>query len=203
MQDLCSRIFEKMYGDESFNKMVGDFCLKDDKNLKNTGTCLTLDENVKEPGSGATLDVKTWGDAWKEGPLQGLITFPIAFGLISFTNMIGASGVGQILSILIVTIIVRLLITLATFKTTMQQQKMTLLQPELNAIQVKYNGRTDQISKQKMFAGHRGLMRNYPKFHFLRTLFNRNLATPIGEQAPINTPEANSGTVFRISVSLL
>ena len=52
-----------------------------------------------------------------------------------------------------------------------------------------------------MFAGHRRLMRNYPKFHFLRTLFNRNLATPIGEQAPINTPEANSGTVSKDSLA--
>ena len=61
------------------NAKAGLETLTNDKNLKNTGTCLTIDENVKEPGSGANLDVKTWGDAWKEGPLQGLITFPIAF----------------------------------------------------------------------------------------------------------------------------
>ena len=31
---VIDEIFEKMYGDASFDKMVGDFCLKDDKSLK-------------------------------------------------------------------------------------------------------------------------------------------------------------------------
>lgn len=184
------------------NAKAGLDTLTNDKNLKNTGTCLTLDENVKEPGSGATLDVKTWGDAWKEGPLQGLITFPIAFGLISFTNMIGASGVGQILSILIVTIIVRLLITLATFKTTMQQQKMTLLQPELNAIQVKYNGKTDEVSRQKM---SQEMMKVYSKYGVnpLKSLIMPFISMPVFlcvYHAVNNTSILKTGTVFGVNL---
>ena len=44
-------------------------------------------------------------------------------------------------------------------------------------------------------------MRINPKFHFLRTSLARNLATPIGKRVPINTPEANSGTVSTISLA--
>jgi YidC/Oxa1 family membrane protein insertase len=184
------------------NAKAGLETLTNDKNLKNTGTCLTIDENVKEPGSGANLDVKTWGDAWKEGPLQGLITFPIAFGLISFTNMIGATGVGQILSILIVTIIVRLLITLATFKTTMQQQKMTLLQPELNAIQVKYSGKTDEVSRQKM---SQEMMKIYSKYGVnpLKSLIMPFISMPVFlcvYHAVNNTSILKTGTVFGVNL---
>ena len=32
-------------------------------------------------------------------------------------------------------------------------------------------------------------------------IFARNLATPIGKRVPINTPEANSGTVSTISLA--
>lgn len=184
------------------NAKAGLATLTSDKNMKNTGTCLTIDENVKEPSSGATIEVKTWGDAWKEGPLQGLITFPIAYGLISFTNMIGATGVGQILSILIVTIIVRLLISLATFKSTMQQQKMTLIQPEIQAIQVKYNGKTDEISKQKM---SQEMMKIYSKYGVnpMTSLIMPFISMPVFlcvYHAVNNTSILKTGTVFGVNL---
>ena len=87
------------------NVNAGLNTLKNDKTLAQTSTCLTIDGNDKEPTSGANLEKKDWGYAWKKGPLQGLITYPIALGLSSFTNLIGASGIGQILSIIIVTFI--------------------------------------------------------------------------------------------------
>ena len=184
------------------NAKAGLDTLTNEKTLKNAGTCLTIDENIKEPTSGANLEVKTWGDAFKKGPLQGLITYPIAFGLISFTNMIGSGGIGQMLSILIVTIIVRLLISLATFKTTMQQQKMTLLQPELNAIQVKYNGKTDQVSKQKM---SQEMMKVYSKYGVnpMKSLIMPFISMPVFlcvYHAVNNTSILKSGTVFGVNL---
>ena len=184
------------------NAKAGLDTLTNEKNLKNTGTCLTLDENVKEPNSGATLEVKTWKDAWKEGPLQALITFPIAFGLITFTNLIGSTGIGQIMSILIVTIIVRLLISLATFKTTMQQQKMTLIQPELQAIQVKYNGKTDQVSKQKM---SEEMMKLYRKYNVnpMKSLIMPFISMPVFlcvYHAVNNTSILKTGSLFGVNL---
>ena len=138
----------------------------------------------------------------EKGPLQGLITYPIAFGLVSFTNLIGSSGVGQILSILFVTIIVRLLITLATFKTTMQQQKMTLIQPELSAIQVKYQNKTDQVSKQKM---SQEMMKLYQKYdvHPFKSLLMPFISMPVFlcvYHAVNNTAILKNGTVFGVNL---
>ena len=176
--------------------------INNDKTLRQTSTCLTIDGNDKEPTSGANLEEKNWGYAWKKGPLQGLITYPIAFGLATFTKLIGDTGIGQILSILFVTIIVRLIITLATFKQTMQQQKMQLIQPELNAIQVKYQGKTDQVSKQKM---GQEMMRLYQKYdvHPFKSLIMPFISMPVFicvYHAVNNTAILKSGKVFNVNL---
>lgn len=176
--------------------------MKDDKTLRQTATCLSIDGNDKEPTSGADLEEKNWGYAWKKGPLQGLITYPIAFGLSSFTKLIGDTGVGQVLSILFVTIIVRLIITLATFKQTMQQQKMQLIQPELNAIQVKYQGKEDQSSKQKM---GQEMMKIYQKYdvHPFKSLIMPFISMPVFicvYHAVNNTAILKSGKVFGVNL---
>lgn len=184
------------------NATGGLNALKNDKTLKTMSTCLSIDGNDKEPNSGASLEKKSWGDAWKKGPLQGLITYPIAFGLISFTKLIGESGVGQILSILFVTIIVRLLILLATFKQTVQQQKMQIIQPELSAIQVKYQGKTDQASKQKM---SEEMMKLYKKYDVnpMKSLIMPFISMPIFfcvYHAVNNTAILKSGNVFGVKL---
>ena len=176
--------------------------LNNDKTLKQTAACLSINGEDKEPTSGASLEAKNWGFAWKKGPLQGLITYPIALGLSSFTNLIGASGIGQILSIIIVTFIVRLLITMATFKTTMQQQKMTLIQPEMNAIQVKYQGKTDQASKQRM---SQEMMKLYQKYdvHPFKSLLMPFISMPVFicvYTAVNNTAILKSGAVFGVNL---
>jgi len=184
------------------NAKSGLDTLTNSSTLKNNSTCLTTDKDVKEPVSGAVIEPKTWKFAWQKGPLQGLITYPISFGLIFFTELIGATGVGQIISILLVTIIVRLIITAFTFKTTMQQQKMTLIQSEMNAIQVKYQGKTDQVSKQKM---SQEMMKLYQKYdiHPFKSLLMPFISMPVFlcvYHAVNNTSILKSGTVFGVNL---
>lgn len=184
------------------NAKKGLDTLTSDSTLKNSSTCLTTNEDVKEPASGAPISPKDWNFAWKKGPLQGLITYPISAGLIFFTELIGDTGVGQIISILLVTIIVRLLITLATFKTTMQQQKMQLIQPEMSAIQVKYQGKTDQVSKQKM---SQEMMKLYQKYdvHPFKSLLMPFISMPVFlcvYHAVNNTSILKAGTVFGVNL---
>ena len=76
-------------------------------------------------------------------------------------SSIGA-GAAALLSILIVTIIVRVLMTLATFKSTMSQQKISALQPELAKIQAKYpNSNTNPYDKQRMAQEQMNLYKKY------------------------------------------
>lgn len=110
---------------------------------------------------------KTWGDAWHTGGavIEGLIVYPVAWLVDQFAYIFAggagcsadqislayAGGVPQLLSLLIVTIIVRLFIFLVTFKSTLSQQKMQRLQPEIAKIQAKYpNANTNQAQKQRM-----------------------------------------------------
>ena len=118
-------------------------------------------------GQQIKLEGVTWKQAWGKGGhlIEGLIVYPVAWLIDTFAFMFaggkGASveavqaqyltGVPQILSILVVTVIVRLFIFLCTFRSTLAQKKMSELQPELAKIQQKYpNSNTDRNQKQRL-----------------------------------------------------
>lgn len=102
---------------------------------------------------GLKLEGKSWGDAFLNvGFIEGLLVWPIAAMLYYFAKLFSGIGVwGTILSILVVTVIVRGILLLLTFKQTASQQKMTQLQPELAKLQEKYpNSDTNQYQKQAL-----------------------------------------------------
>ena len=123
--------------------------------------------NYGENNASIILEKTTWKDAWGKGGhlIEGLIVYPVAWMIDGFARAFAggknasvdkietayASGGPQILSILVVTVIVRLFIFLCTFKSTLAQKKMTELQPELAKIQQKYpNANTNQAQKQRL-----------------------------------------------------
>ena len=57
---------------------------------------------------------------------------------------------GVVMSIIIVTILIKLLTLSFTIKSTVASQKLQVINPELKAIQDKYAGKTDNQSKMKM-----------------------------------------------------
>ncbi len=100
------------------------------------------------------IQEKSYGYAWKNGPLSGLLVWPIGALLDIFTvGMSKAVGQGwaQLFAILFVTIIVRTVMLAVTFKQTTASSKMQELQPELAKIQAKYpNSNTNQYEKQRL-----------------------------------------------------
>lgn len=106
------------------------------------------------------LEPVTWGEAWGKGGhvIEGLIVYPVAWLVDTFANIFAGhdaarfdNGVPQLLSLILVTVIVRLFIFLITIKSTLSQQKMSSLQPELAKIQQKYpNSNTNQAQKQRL-----------------------------------------------------
>ena len=133
-------------------------------------SCITVYDKVKYGnynGTSITLEKVTWKDAWGKGGhlIEGLIVYPVAYMVDSFAVAFAGgknaspetiqaaykTGVPQILSILVVTVIVRMFIFLCTFRSTLAQRKMTELQPELAKIQQKYpNANTNQAQKQRL-----------------------------------------------------
>lgn len=101
--------------------------------------------------NGVTLEGKSWKEAFDYGLIEGLLVYPVSWLLYQFSHIFGLNGWGQIMSIFLVTVIVRGILILLTFKQTLAQQKMTQLQPELAKIQSKYpNAQTNQYEKQRM-----------------------------------------------------
>lgn len=99
------------------------------------------------------ISEKSWGYAWGKGFLEGLLVYPVSWLVDTFAYSFDSSltGMGQIWALVLVTIIVRSVLLLLTFKTTMDQQKMQALQPQLAKIQAKYpNANTNQAEKQRM-----------------------------------------------------
>ena len=123
--------------------------------------------NYGDQNASIILEKVTWKDAWGKGGhlIEGLIVYPVAWMIDGFAHAFAGgknasvdqinaaykTGGPQILSILVVTVIVRLFIFLCTFKSTLAQKKMTELQPELAKIQQKYpNANTNQAQKQRL-----------------------------------------------------
>lgn len=139
-------------------------------NVEKYHSCITVYDEVKYGnynGQQITLEKVTWKDAWGKGGhlIEGLIVYPVAWMVDSFALIFAGgrsagpeaiqaayqTGVPQILSILIVTVIVRLFIFLCTFRSTVAQRRMSELQPELAKIQQKYpNANTNQAQKQRL-----------------------------------------------------
>ncbi|MDY0100684.1 MAG: membrane protein insertase YidC [Bacilli bacterium] len=119
-------------------------------------SCITINDGFygKYGSSGDTesfVEGKSWKYAWSKGPIEGLLVYPVAFLVDYFSHAFGMNGWGQIGAVAIVTLIVRVLILLTTLKSTLGQQKMQSLQPELAKIQQKYpNSNTNQAEKQRL-----------------------------------------------------
>ena len=101
---------------------------------------------------GLELEGKTWGQAFEYGLIEGLLVWPISTLLYYLSQAFSVMGAfGTILAILIVTVVVRGLLLLLTFKQTASQQRMTELQPELDKLQQKYpNSNTNEYERNAL-----------------------------------------------------
>ncbi|AYV33823.1 membrane protein insertase YidC [Erysipelothrix rhusiopathiae] len=121
-----------------------------------TGCTQVIDPQTKQVYADKIIslgDSWTWGsDTW----FGALFVWPIAQALNFFSQYVGTIG-----SIVVVTLIIKLITIKGSIKATVQQQKMQLIGPEQARIEAKYQGRNDQQAKlqkatemQKLFEKH-------------------------------------------------
>lgn len=91
-----------------------------------------------------TLDT-TISEAMNDGFLSAFITYPLAQAINFLTPKTGI-----FLAVTIVTIVINAIALVFTFKSNVAMQKMQEIQPEIQKIQAKYEGRQDQQSQQRM-----------------------------------------------------
>ncbi len=84
-----------------------------------------------------TMDTESFFDA--------LLVWPMAQVINHTSPVLGVAG-----AIALVTAVVHLLVTVVSWKSTLSQQRMQMMQPEIAKIQKKYEGKKDDASQMKM-----------------------------------------------------
>lgn len=102
-------------------------------------------EGIIIPEKIITLSTQLGDILADESWFSAFFVFPISQAI----NFI-AKYTGVILSIIIVTILIKLLTLSFTIKSTVASQKMQMINPELKKVQDKYAGKTDNESKMRM-----------------------------------------------------
>ena len=99
----------------------------------------------------------TFGEIFQtENWFSALFVWPLSWVLNKLAPVITVGG-----AIAVVTAVVNGLLAVFTLKSQMGMQRMQMLQPELNKIQRKYEGRDDQASKMRMAQEQQQLMKKY------------------------------------------
>lgn len=156
------QVVNKIGAEKSANKdFLNQYQTTMNSAIANNRSCISTfevaDKGYAAYGQGTpdvAIETKDWGYAWSKGFFEGLLVYPVSWMIDSFTGLFGGvseNGVNQLLALIVVTLIVRLFIFAATLPSTLQQQKMQALQPELAKIQAKYpNANTSQTEKQRL-----------------------------------------------------
>ena len=126
-----------------------------------------------KPTDKITIEPTGFKDAIKEGWFNGLIVYPIA-QLINLVANFSDAGVG----IIIATLLIQILIFLFSIKQQVGNQRMQSLQPELQKIQAKYAGRTDDRSKMAQAQEMQALYAKY-KINPLSTILITFVQFPV------------------------
>ena len=127
---------------------------------KYTKACFVDEDYTSEKG--VKYEKKTWKSAWKKGLMEGLLVYPVSMLIIMFIKLLGSTGAAKFLAIIFVTIVVKVLTFLVTFKSSAQTHKLQEIQPEINEINMKYQSATTQAEKQKYALQMQNI---YAKYH--------------------------------------
>jgi len=148
--------------DEKYKDLYVDYVY----NKYHPKACLAFEDHIDE-FSGGTISAKDFTYAFKYAGLFGMLAWPFAWLFVKGASLFGGvSGVTIIVSMFLVTFLVKGIILLLTFKSSKQQQVIQSLQPQLNAINEKYAGRNDDYSKQA-------------KAQEMMNLYNKNNVNPM------------------------
>lgn len=108
-----------------------------------------------------------------ESWFNALFVYPLAQAINYLTPKIGVAG-----GIATVTFVVQAVVLLLTLKSTVATQQMQMLQPEINRIQKKYEGKTDDASKMRQAQEMQNLYKKY-NINPLGTLLTAFIQFPI------------------------
>ena len=90
-----------------------------------------------------------------------LVAVGVVHDFLVLVGMSSGSGIAWVLSIVLLTILVRIAIIPLFLKQIRSSRAMQAIQPEMRKIQEKYKGKKDQVSRQKMMEETQALQRKH------------------------------------------
>ena len=149
-------------GDSATDKNGANITSVERRMQSHSKACMVFQDEFTDAETGIIISKTTWGMAWKSGLIAGLLVYPMAWFINVFVTWFGVeSGIGQVFAIIIVTIILKGLIFLATFKSQNSTHRMQEIQPELSKLQAKYGASPTAEEKQRMSMEMMALYRKY------------------------------------------
>ncbi len=103
-----------------------------------------------------TIEPTSFSEAFSNGWFEGLIVWPIAT-LINKVASVSDAGIG----IIVATLIIQLIVFAFTGKSQISTQRMQEIQPEIQAIQNKYQYKKDEASQMKMYQETQAIYQKY------------------------------------------
>lgn len=106
-----------------------------------------VDPNTKKTAEEFIIySTTSFSEVWNEGWFAGIFIWPMA----QLINWVGGMTNDAGIAIIVATVVINVIISAFSIKSQIAQQKMQLMQPEMQKIQNKYEGKTDQQSKMRM-----------------------------------------------------
>lgn len=133
-----------------------------------------------------------------ESWFSAILVYPLSWCINHLAPVVGVGA-----AITIVTVAINAILAVATFKSTLSTQRMQMLQPEMDKIQRKYEGRSDQNSQMRQAAELQALYRKYdvnPMSSILVTFLQIPVIFAIYMSVQRAETVAN-GTFFGVSLS--
>ena len=142
----------------------------------------------------------TWKEIFaNESWFTAIFTYPIA----QVINMLSPK-IGVVAAILLTTVLVNLIILPLSIKSTAGSQKMQMIQPEMDKIQKKYEGKDDERSRMMMSQEMNNLYKKYD-IHPFATIGGTFITFPViiaMYQAVIRADAVVNGTFMGVDLQL-
>ena len=142
---------DQIISNEEFKVKRSDVSIENMKDAKLEKEYKKLDKDDE-----ITIKPTTFKQAWSSGWFDGLIVWPLAT-LINKVSAATDAGIG----IIVTTVILQVVLFAFTAKSQMSNQKMQEITPEIQKIQNKYKGKTDQQSQMRMYQETQALYQKY------------------------------------------
>lgn len=157
-KQLTDKDGKRIMNEETGQSLTGNIlCLPEDKNLLNIYKENEKNMDIKLDDLKKCSNMKIYEKSSYNGLWVALFVRPLAWIIVKLGKLVGNYGI----SVMLVGILIRLIMLPFSAKTAKQQEQMKKIQPAMQKIEKKYEGKNDQESLMKKSQEQLALYQKY------------------------------------------